>query len=261
MIIKVDEIFFKYTNENILDGISFEVERPEVIGVLGSNGAGKSTLFGLLLKLLKAQSGDIFINGKNTKNLNSKELAKDLAYIPQSHFPTYNYSVLNTVLMGMASRIGVFSSPKKKEIKKAREILGDLNILHLEDRGYKTISGGERQLALIARAIIQDANILIMDEPTANLDFGNQSLVMNKVVDISKKGYTILISMHNPLHAYLYTDKVLIIHDRKIEAYGKTEEVLNEDILKKIYGIEVEILKAKSRKREYQIPIPKDINL
>lgn len=242
MILKVDDLSFAYNNdEKILDDISFSVDEPKVIGLLGANGAGKSTLFRVLLKSLDADKGDIFINDKDINSYNPKDLSRQIAYIPQAHSPVYNYSVLDVVLMGLAGRMNIFSLPQKEEIEKAMEVLKMFKIDDLANRGYQNISGGQRQLVLIARALIQEAKIILMDEPVANLDFGNQELILRTIRQVADKGYTVLISMHNPIHAFRYTDSVLILNERKLLAYGETDQVLTEEILEEIYGIDISI--------------------
>ena len=157
--IKVNNLSFAYKKDLILDDVNFEIESDTLLCVLGQNGAGKSTLFKCMLGVLKPKSGNIFINDKDISKLSAKEISRMVAYIPQVHTPHFNYTVIDVVIMGMASKIGSFSVPKDTDYDRAREVLNYLNIADLEKRGYLDISGGERQLVLIARAMLQDAKI------------------------------------------------------------------------------------------------------
>ncbi|MDO5690207.1 MAG: ABC transporter ATP-binding protein [Tissierellia bacterium] len=257
MIIDVTDLSFGYDERLILKHIDFRIQEPSVIAVVGPNGVGKSTLFKLILGLLRSRDGSIRVFDRSITNLSRRELAKDLAYIPQSHFPTYNYSVLSTVLMGMVGQVGLFSSPSALQKEAAYGALESLGIAHLALRGYAQISGGERQLALIARALVQEAKVLIMDEPTANLDFGNQLMVMERVQMLSKEGYTVLVSLHNPQHAYLYADKSLVLHGGEVLTFGKTREVLDQRTLEKIYRIDINLLDVDNDGERIRVPMPK----
>lgn len=239
--IKVNNLSFAYKKDLILDDVNFEIESDTLLCVLGQNGAGKSTLFKCMLGVLKPKSGNIFINDKDISKLSAKEISRMVAYIPQVHTPHFNYTVIDVVIMGMASKIGSFSVPKDTDYDRAREVLNYLNIADLEKRGYLDISGGERQLVLIARAMLQDAKILIMDEPTSNLDYGNQIRVMKRIQQLSKEGYIVILSTHNPQHSLMFCDKALVLKSGKVLSYGNTKDTLNTDILKQIYKIDIDI--------------------
>lgn len=238
MILDVRNLSFSY-DEEILEDISFSIEGPQVLGLLGRNGVGKSTLFKILLGILKAETGRIYLKGKDLKSYRPRDLARVMAYIPQSHNPVYNYSVLDVVSMGFAGHLGLFSSPGRAQRQKAMDILGDCGIGDLAGRGYQNISGGQRQLVLIARALVQEAEIILMDEPVANLDFANQDLVLRTLRDLAKKGLSIIVSMHNPSQALRYTDSVLVLNDKKLLVHGPTAGVLTEEVLEKAYGMDI----------------------
>lgn len=158
--------------------------------------------------------------------------------------------------MGLAGEIPVFSSPAQKHRKLVEQVLKKMGIQYLAKRGYAKISGGERQLALIARALVQDAKLLIMDEPISNLDFGNQIRVMNMIKELSNEGYSILVSTHNPQMTFWYADKVLVLHDQKVLTYGPTKEKLNEDVLEKIYQVGLKLFEIENNSNKYQVAIP-----
>ena len=241
MSIKVDNLCFSYGERQILKSISFGAEYGEFLSVLGPNGVGKSTLFRCMLKLLTPSKGTTQIDGVSIEGMSPEELAKKIAYIPQSHSPVFNFTVADMVLMGTTAQTGRFSPPGRKEEKMAEDAMERLGITHLKDRGYGNISGGERQLVLIARAIAQQAKVLVMDEPSANLDFGNKIRVMKTVKKLTRDGYTVIQSTHDPDQAFLYSDKILALHDGQVLAWGTPKEIMNSSLISKLYGVDVEV--------------------
>lgn len=241
MSLEVKNLSFSYKCWNVLNNINFKAEQGNLICVLGKNGAGKSTLFRCILGLLPHFKGEVLANEKNIKELKAEELAQKIAYIPQVRSSAFSYSVLDMVLMGTTAQVKRFSSPGKKQYKIAVEALERMNISNLADRNYMHISGGEQQLVLVARVIAQQAKIIIMDEPCSNLDYGNQIKLMQEVKKLSREGYLIIQSTHNPEQALLFADKVMILHNGKIDRFGNPNEVIDEALLYKIYGIHVQL--------------------
>lgn len=254
--LKVENLSFGYDEDLIFENISFNIEKGKVLGLLGKNGAGKTTLFKCILGLLKAREGKIKVNNLEINNISYLERAKSIAYIPQSHYPTFNHDVLNVVEMGGNVRAGKFNGLKQEEKDKAYKKLELLGIEKLASRGYKEISGGERQLVLIARALMQEAKVLVMDEPTANLDYGNQILILNRCQELSKLGYTIIQSTHNPQYSYMFFDDVLVLDNKGILTMGNPKEVLTERVLKRIYNIDLHIEKLFYKNNEEYLLIP-----
>lgn len=242
MNIEARHVGFQYGNRSVLRDVSFAENAGHLLCVLGPNGVGKSTLFRCILGLIKNFQGEIFINGTDNKKLSANKLAQEIAYVPQTHHLEFSYTVLDMVLMGTTARMGKRFFPGGNETELAMDALKSLGILHLRDRAYSNVSGGEAQLVLIARAIAQRAKILILDEPTANLDYGNQIRVMEKIRGLSERGYLIVQSTHSPQLAFLYADSVLVLMRGSVEATGPTKKVLNEEMLQKIYGVPVRIL-------------------
>ena len=239
MSIEVKNLRFRYGARPVIGDVSFTAEKGELLAVLGPNGVGKSTLFRCLLGFLKPVGGEILVDGKELTAYSRRELAKKIAYIPQSHTPAFDHTVLDSVLMGMTAQLGVFEQPGQAQREKALQMLRALGIEKLADRGCMKISGGERQLMLLARALVQDASMLIMDEPTANLDYGNSCRVMERVKKLGQTGYTIIFSTHDPNQAFSYATKVLALKDGGVMAVGAPEAVLTEDVLSRLYGIPV----------------------
>ena len=242
--LRVKELTFSYRRDSIkvLDGVSFEEEPGRMVALLGANGAGKSTLFRCILGFEKHYSGEVYLDGNEMKNLSRKEIASLVAYVPQSESPVFNYPVFDTVLMGTTGALPAFAAPKQEQIEAAKNAIRFLGIEHLAERGVNEISGGERQLTMLARAIAQNAKMMIMDEPTANLDYGNQQLVLKNMKKLTRQGYTVIFSTHNPEHALHYASHVLVLKDHRIVAEGEAEKTLSETLIKDIYGLESKIL-------------------
>ncbi|NLM05597.1 MAG: ABC transporter ATP-binding protein [Tissierellia bacterium] len=241
MTIEVVDLSFSYGTHNVLKNISFSADYGDFLSILGPNGVGKSTLFRCMLGLLTPNKGDTFIDDRAVSSLNAKDLAKIIAYIPQSHNPVFNFSVFDMVLMGTTAQLGQYSSPGKKERRQVEEALSRIGISHLKERGYRNISGGERQLVLIARAIAQQAKILIMDEPSSSLDFGNKIRVMQTVKALTNDGYMVIQSTHDPDQSFLYSDMVLALYKGEVLAWGKPQEIINDSLISKLYGVDVEV--------------------
>lgn len=240
MSIEVKNLTFSYGKNKVLKGVDFRADKGELIAVLGPNGAGKTTLFRNLLGFLKPSSGEILINGKPVESYSEKELAGRIAYIPQNFNPAFNHTVIDTVLMGVTSKLGLFQSPSEEDEKHANDVLKTLGISELANSGCMKISGGERQLMLIARALLQNAGILVMDEPASSLDLANTNKVLNCIKSLSDKGYTVFMSTHNPQNALQYASRILCIKEGKIIHDCKPEE-LTSSMIEEMYGVKVSI--------------------
>ena len=241
MSIIVENLSFSYTDKLVLKNINFEVSKSMLVNILGPNGVGKSTLFKCMLGLNTDYSGDVFLNGKNIKNLSIKQRSKEISYIPQSHSPVFNYDVIDFVVMSTATDLGMMRSPGKEHRMRAYEALDRIGISELANRAYTQISGGERQMVLIARAIAQGAKTIVMDEPTSALDYGNTVRVLSCVRDLASDGLSIVQSTHQPDQAFLYSSKTLVLHDGRVLAFGEPKDVITDKLISKIYGIDVEV--------------------
>ena len=238
MSLSVCNLCFSYGKREILRQVSFTAEKGELLGVLGPNGAGKSTLFRCILGTLPAYQGTVCANGTDLRTLSPQKQAQHIAYIPQFHRPTAGYSVLDTALMGVTRQLGTFSAPKQEHVELAMSALSRVGVEHLARREFSRLSGGEQQLVLIARAMTQQAEILLMDEPTASLDYGNQLRILQQIKELTHQGYTVVLSTHNPQHALQFADSVLALHDGSVAAFGKTKDVLTPALLRTLYHVE-----------------------
>ena len=241
MSVEVKSLRFSYGEREVLHDVSFSVEAGEFLSILGPNGVGKSTLFRCVLGLLRDYTGSITVEGRDARSLSIRESAKLIAYIPQSSHPAFNYSVRDIVLMGTTSGLGTFSTPKKEDVRRVDEALERTGISELAERCFHRISGGERQLALIARALVQRAPVLMLDEPTASLDFGNQLLVLNCARELAREGYTVIQTTHNPEQSYMFSDRILALRGGEVLTEGKPGDVLTPDMMQRLYGVEVEV--------------------
>ena len=242
MSMKVEHLSFAYGRKEVLHDISFSVEKGEVLSVLGPNGAGKSTLFRCMLGLLSGYSGQVLVNGKDRKGLSVQEASRQMAYIPQKSNSVFHYSVLEVVLMGRTNRMGMFQSPGREDERACLQALETVEIGHLKDRCFHELSGGEQQLVLIARALAQDAPVLLLDEPTANLDFGNQMLVLSQAQKLARAGYTIIQTTHHPEQSYLFSDRIFAMKEGRSVACGKPSEVLTSENMKRLYNTQVNMV-------------------
>ena len=240
--IEAKSVCFSYGKHEILHGVDFAAQKGQLIAVLGPNGAGKSTLFRCLLGLYHSYRGSITIEGREVKSMQPREIAAKVAYIPQTHTPTFHYTVLEMVLMGTTHRVRGLQSPGAKEVAIAREALAQVGIADMENRSYGRLSGGEQQLVLIARALCQQADVLVMDEPTSSLDYGNQLRVLRCVHDLSRQGYTVVLSTHDPQHALRFSDRVLALSGGAVAAFGATKEVLTAELFRRLYGVDTALL-------------------
>ncbi len=255
MSIETRHLCFSYGKRQVLHDISIEVPDATLVNVLGPNGVGKSTLFRCILGLNSNYSGTILINGKDLKSLGIRERAREISYIPQSHAPVYNYEVLDVVIMSTGADLGMLRSPGPRQRQRAYNALERVGIAHLAQRTYTQISGGEQQLVLIARALAQNARTIIMDEPTSALDYGNTIRVLSCVRQLAKEGLSIVQSTHQPDQAFLYADKTLVLHQGHVHAFGDPKDVITDELVSTIYGVNVEVNSLYGDKVRVCVPV------
>lgn len=230
-----------YNERIVLSDVNLTLQPGEITCLLGPNGVGKTTLFKTLLGFLPPVSGHILINGKPVDRLSSRDFARLVAYVPQAHHTPFPYTVRDVVLFGRTVHLGVFASPRKRDRIIAERALELLEIPHLANRHFTELSGGEKQMVIIARALAQEARFMILDEPSSNLDYGNQIKVIKKIKELEKQSIGILMATHSPDHAFMLGSKAVILNNGKVFSQGRPEDVVTASALKKIYGVYVQI--------------------
>lgn len=248
-LMEVRDASFAYSGkENIFEGISFSIEKGDVMCILGPNGTGKTTLIKCLNGLQRINGGEILVDGQSIYSMTKLEKSKHLGYIPQGHQATFPFKSLDIVLMGRTPYIGMLSSASRGDLKIAENAMKSLGILHLADKPYTAISGGERQLVFIARVLAQGPKILILDEPTSHLDFGNQIKTLSVIKALARNGMAVIMSSHFPDHAFISSNKVAIMKEKRMMSFGVPDEVLTECNMQKAYGVPVKIVEIGKRK-------------
>ncbi len=230
-----------YPGHPVGHGISLAAEAGAVLCLLGPNGSGKTTLFKTLLGLIPALGGEVRIDGAPLDRLSRSDVARRIAYVPQAHAAPFAYTAEEIVLMGRTARLGPFTQPGKRDREAALAALDRLGIADLAGADYTRLSGGQRQLVLIARALAQETPVLVMDEPTASLDFGNQAIVLREIAALSGSGLTIVLSTHDPDHAFAVGTEVALLHGGNILSAGSPGTALTEAALAEAYGVPVRI--------------------
>lgn len=233
------ELSFDYRQRPVLQGVNLHLRPGEVVALLGANGAGKSTLLRLLLGLQMPSAGEILLDERPLHQRPRRDIAQRLAYVPQAHVAPFPYRVSEVVLLGRLAASGLFAAPSAVDRRIAEAALTRLGIAHLAERPYSEISGGERQLALIARALTQEARLLILDEPATGLDYGHQMRLLSILRSLATDGYGVLMSTHHPEHALIAADRVLLLHQGRIAASGPPAETITTAAIELLYGLPV----------------------
>ncbi|MGE5422105.1 MAG: ABC transporter ATP-binding protein [Ignavibacteriales bacterium] len=247
-LIDVSNAFFSYGQQDIFRGLNLTINEGEIFCLLGPNGCGKTTLLDCILGLRKLKTGGVSIGGIDISYMRPGEAAKQVAYVPQSHDKTFPYSVRQIVLMGRAAHLGLFGLPSKKDEEIADEALEMVGIAALKYRRYTELSGGESQMVMIARALAQQTRIIIMDEPTAHLDFRHELDVLETIAGLARdSGKSILMATHFPNHAFFFENNGVTSHVAMMARdyrflVGESKDILNEKNLSELYNINARLV-------------------
>ena len=255
-VLKLENLSFEYGKSKVFNKISFELAAGGVFCLFGPNGCGKSTLIECILGYLMPTSGNIFLNDKPISQMKPTDLAKSIGYVPQSHTKNFPYKVIDIVLMGRAAYTGTFSSPSTDDIAIAESALETLGLTHLRDKPYTQLSGGQTQLVMLARALTQETPIILMDEPTAHLDFRHELIILETIVKLVKeKNISIIMATHFPNHAFYFENcglntKVALMNNHAFEAIGNPTDVLTEANMLRTFSIYSKLISTITLKNE-----------
>ena len=247
MELKVVNASCGYDGKAVLQNVSLSLRQGEIVCILGPNGIGKTTVFRSVLGFLKLMDGEILLDGVPKEKISQRDFSRAVGYVPQGHEPPFPYTVPDVVVMGRAAHLKSFEAPGIREYRIADRVMELLGISYLREKIYTQISGGERQMVLIARALAQNPKLLVMDEPTANLDFGNQIHVLECIRGLMGSGLGVLMTTHNPDHAFLCCDRVILLTKQKEVLEGTVDEIVTEENLRRAYGVEVKITETAGR--------------
>lgn len=246
--VEIDGLTFAHdrTRHQLLD-VSLAIESGQVCCLLGPNGTGKTTLLRCVLGLLKAQRGTVRIAGEDVGALSARRLARTVAYVPQTMTTAFPFTALDIAVMGRTPHVAMIATPSEADRRHAADVLDRLGIGHLAGRAFSSLSGGERQLALFARALVQEAPVLILDEPTAALDYGNAMRILHLVRDLARGGRTIVMSTHQPDHAFACGDRAALLQGGRVTAHGPPVQVLTDEHLTELYGVAIHVVQTEVR--------------
>lgn len=253
--LKVENLVCGY-DKKILEKVNFTGKSGDIICILGANGSGKSTLIKTIVGLLDPHGGSIYVEGENLKDWGWTRRAQNISYIPQSFSSTFQYRGLDIVLMGRTSYLGLASSPSREDVEIAEDAMDKLNILHLKDRIYSQMSGGERQLVKIAQALAQEAKIIVMDEPTNNLDYGNQISMLNHLQLCAEMGMLVIMATHFPDQALSYGTQALLVKGGRVKTISNPKENIREEDLQELYNVNIKIFELNLENHTIKMCLP-----
>ena len=238
--IEVDDIHAGYNGEAVLKGISITLDHADFLGVIGPNGSGKTTLLRSMLRALPPTRGRITLDGHDIYSIPARKFARTVAVVPQDSFVAFDFTVLEITLMGRSPRLGRFAVESRGDVEIAMEALARTGTDHLAERSINSLSGGERQRVIVARALAQQPQIILLDEPTSHLDISFQYEIMDLIRSLNREqGLTVLAVLHDLNLASEYCDRLAMIGDGTIRAAGPPEEVITQENIRRVYGAEV----------------------
>lgn len=260
MIFNVEKGNFSYGNRKILNDISFELNAGELLAILGPNGVGKTTLIKCMLGFLKWNDGNSFLDKKPIRNYKLKDIWKNISYVPQSRNVEFSsLTGLEFVLLGRGSNIDWYSIPKKRDVEISCDVMKKLGIYHMKDRPINELSGGELQLFLIARALVSNPKIVVLDEPESNLDFRNQLIVLDVLCELVNSGIGVIFNTHYPSHALQRANKALLINRSGKSIFGNTANIVTSKNIESAFGVKAIIGDIESEHKIYQDVLPIEI--
>lgn len=237
--LSAQEVCFNRGKRAVLKGANLSFGPGDIVSLLGANGAGKTTLLRLMLGLERPRSGRVLLGTRTPAEIGARGFAQQVAYVPQNHQTPFPYRVRDVAALGRLPAQGLFGTESATDKDAVSAVLQQLGITHLADRAYTRLSGGERQLVIIARAMTQGARLLVLDEPLNGLDFGNQIRLLERLRDLAATGYGIVMTTHDPDRAVTVSTRVAVLIDGRIAEDGPPKEVVNADTIHRLYGVRV----------------------
>ena len=261
-------VSLSYNNRLVLGDVSLQLRKGAIVTLLGPNGCGKTTLLKIINGLLRPDSGKVYVDGNDVSRMGQTDMARLMGHVPQTQRSSFPFTALDIVLTGRMPHISALSQPGPRDLEKARQAMDMVGASHLSSRPYTQISGGERQLVMIARALAQEPSFLLLDEPTSYLDFKNQYQVLKMVSQIARdQKVTVVMTLHDPNHALMFSDEVVLLRKlaekgckdeqeckvksnrncQNVVAAGSPAEVMTPENIFEAYGIEVEFINVRKR--------------
>ena len=258
MIMEVKKGCFGYGKRpDILSNIDLSLEEGKILAILGPNGIGKTTLLRCMTGLLKWRSGKSLLYGRDISSMSPRQLWSVLSYIPQSHTFAFSFTGLEMVMMGRSARLGPFEQPGKREYEMAEEMMERVGITHLADKDCNQMSGGELQMVLIARALINEPRLIILDEPETGLDFHNQILVLNMIERLAhQEGLCAVMNTHYPTNALSIADDAFMLNEKGQFLCGPSETVLTEENISRAFDVNVAVAQVRYGSRTVRSIVP-----
>lgn len=255
-ILQVKNLSGGYRGKAVIRNFNLKIQSGHIVCILGPNGIGKTTMLRTLLGLLPVLGGSVSVDGKNYKDMSQKERARHISYVPQAHSVPFSFRVIDVAALGRIASLGMFENPGQKDIEAADRVLEELGISFLRDRIFTEISGGERQMVMIARALVQASEFMILDEPTSNLDYGNQIRVLGTLNRLRRQGFGIIMTTHFPDHAFLCDADVILMGKDGMILSGSAEEVITEEHMLRAYGVPIHIFEVDDHGQKLKICEP-----
>ncbi|MBU1172452.1 MAG: ABC transporter ATP-binding protein [Proteobacteria bacterium] len=239
--ISVNQVSYAYSGTPVLSHVSLSVTKGDILSVLGPNGSGKTTLLKLILGFFQPDSGTVHVDGQDVGTFPTRMLARKIAYVPQVHRMAFSFRMMDVVMMGRIPHKPFIFRYSKKDKALAETAMERMGIAHLKDRSYTEVSGGERQLCLIARALAQGADTFVMDEPVSGLDYGNQVRLLTTIRSLASEGYTFIKTTHFPDHALWMSGQVLMLKKGRVVITGPSDDVITQASLSDLYHLDMDV--------------------